>query len=200
MSNKEIISKTFKEWEEERLKWKKEHPIQNYIKYNIYYPLYRFITNTLNPINWFKEVKWFIQRGYRGWAECDVWSYYSYNIKVNLEALKWLKKYKHGIPNIALPDITEQRNYTEEEFEQGVKNWNEILDKMIYAFEMLKKSEYEGTAERFFASSENPDKHFLADTDFSKKYPEHYLMSKEEDDKINEGLDLFRKHYFDLWD
>ena len=90
--------------------------------------------------------------------------------------------------------------FTKEQFQEGVKNWNEILDKMIYAFEMLKKSEYEGTYSRFYPSKNDPNKHFLADTNFSKKYPDHYLITKEEDDKINEGLDLFHKYYFSLWD
>jgi len=28
----------------------------------------------LNPKTYYKVVKWFLQRGYRGWADCDVWS------------------------------------------------------------------------------------------------------------------------------
>lgn len=193
-------AKTLEEWEEEHKQWKKNHPILNFIQYDLYWPTYRFVNSYLNPVNWYREIKWFFQRGIRGWSERDTWSYFSYNAKVNYEALKWLKKYKHGIPNQVFADIKEQRGYTDEEFNEAQKKWDSILDEMIFAFEMIKKSEYDGTIEMFYPSKDDPNKHCLDGTSFSKKYPDHYLMTKEEDDRIKNGMKLFIEHYFSLWD
>ena len=54
-------------------------------------------------------------------------------------------------------------------FEEKEKIWNDILSQMIEAFEML------------------------ADSDLD------WQFNKEYEEKINRGLDLFRKYYFNLW-
>jgi len=46
----------------------------------------------------YDQAKWFIQRGYRGYAECDVWSIDWYLTKWMPEALRILHKTKHGTP------------------------------------------------------------------------------------------------------
>jgi len=50
----------------------------------------------------------------------------------------------------------------------GMKQWLDILDKMIYAFEIVAKDDI--------------------------------VEEIKNIDKINEGLALFAKHFFDLWD
>lgn len=51
---------------------------------------------------------------------------------------------------------------------ESPEEWDEILDKMIFAFEAIIKDDF-------------------------------VLYSKESRKIIDEGLDLFRKYYFDLW-
>jgi len=65
-----------------------------------------------------KKIKWFIQRGRRGWADCDTWSWDSYISRVNIEGLKFLKENKHTYPNNLTPEL-----------------WGEKLDIMIRGFE-----------------------------------------------------------------
>ncbi len=69
----------------------------------------------------FSHLKWFIQRGRRGWADCDVWSFDTYLASVIAGGVKHLKEIEHGHP----ADITRER-------------WHEILNDIIFAFEALK--------------------------------------------------------------
>ena len=73
-------------------------------------------------IELYKQGKWFIQRGYRGYADCDVWSIDSYLAKWMPHALLQLKRTKMGYP----------AGSSEE-------NWDDKLNKMIRCFETAKK-------------------------------------------------------------
>lgn len=53
----------------------------------------------------FLEIKWFIQRGKRGWADCDVWAIDSYLNRVIPAMLENLANCKHGAP----PGLGEKR-------------------------------------------------------------------------------------------
>lgn len=46
----------------------------------------------------YRETKWFIQRGSRGYADCDVWSLDGYLVRIMIPALKQLEKNKFGFP------------------------------------------------------------------------------------------------------
>lgn len=68
------------------------------------------------------HAKWFIQRGYRGYADCDTWSIDGYLCDWMPEALEALKKRKIGRP-------------------QGLTNktWHDKLNRMINAFRIARK-------------------------------------------------------------
>jgi hypothetical protein len=59
--------------------------------------------------------------------------------------------------------------------EEGPKKWNEYLDKMILAFKLIEE-----------------DKCFFGEPNWREK-------EEEQERKIDEGLDLFRKYYRNLW-
>lgn len=186
--------KTREEWETIRKEWEATHPIRTWLKKNIWNPIYFPVWRYWDRIRGIpNNIKWFFQRGYRGWATCDVWGFYDYNAKVTYDCLKWLKEHKHGVPSGICVDG--------EPFEESIKRWEAMLDEMIYSFECLVKS---GTAECefWYPHPDFPDKHLLAvgDDPWFKKYPECHLMTKEEDDRYNEGMQLFIKHYRSLWD
>lgn len=95
-------------------------------------------------------------------------------------ALVRLKETKHGYPELwedgmVTPHIWDRQlhfDFIEEEVEQRylINKWNKILDKMIYSFGSI------------------------IDEDI-------LYGSKEVDwDAVQEGLDLFAKHYTSLWD
>jgi hypothetical protein len=49
-------------------------------------------------IELFDNTKWFIQRGWRGYSDCDVWGWYSHNARVMVGVLSTLRKTTHGYP------------------------------------------------------------------------------------------------------
>ena len=62
--------------------------------------------------------KWFIQRGYRGYSDRDIWSVDGYLTSIIIPMLRVLQQKKLGYP----VNLTEER-------------WNEILSDMIKGFE-----------------------------------------------------------------
>lgn len=132
-----------------------------------------------------KRIKWFFQRGIRGYSDIDVWdiSYWFENTIIPM--LKQLKKGKHGYPM----GMTE-------------KEWDMILDNMICYFEestkkyCSEKNEYE----------EEYTKDLLNDNEeFNKSVRNRWLKREEEISRYrinmkNKALKLFSKYYYDLWD
>lgn len=56
------------------------------------YRLFDFIKNI--P----KEIKWFFQRGFRGYSDKDVWNIDKWFLNIIIPMLKQLKKRKNGYP------------------------------------------------------------------------------------------------------
>ena len=79
---------------------------------------WRFWTHWLNPLTHARRVKWLLQRAFRGYADCDLWSFDSYLAGMIPKALYDLRTVKHGIP----VGLTESE-------------WNGKLDLMISGFE-----------------------------------------------------------------
>jgi hypothetical protein len=57
-----------------------------------------------NPRQTCREIKWFYQRGKRGWADCDTWGLDSHLSRVIRDSVDYLRTHTHGHPG----DITEQ--------------------------------------------------------------------------------------------
>ncbi len=72
------------------------------------------------PRYWFKEVKWFIQRGKRGYADCDAWNLDSYLEGWLPEALDKIRKDGMSYPMGMKP-----------------KEWNKILKEMAKGFRAM---------------------------------------------------------------
>ena len=67
--------------------------------------------------DFFREIKWFIQRGKRGYADCDVWDFDSYLSRVIANGVRELKD-GTGYP----ADLS-------------VRKWNTTLEKIAVGFE-----------------------------------------------------------------
>ena len=91
------------------------------------------------------------QREKNGFDDTETWSLYNTIVSFTLPRLKHFREVLAGYPG----------GMTQDE-------WEEILDKMIYSFQMIEDDKIIG-------------------------------ISKEENDKLNEGLDLFREYIFQLW-
>jgi hypothetical protein len=68
----------------------------------------------------FKQIKYFIQRGKRGYSDRDLWDFSHYLAEMIPKALRQLKKYQVGYPVM----LTE-------------KEWDIILEKIITGFEAI---------------------------------------------------------------
>ena len=110
----------------------------------------------------------------------DVWSL-DYTLACIIHpALIRLKETKHGYPELWEDGMITHHNYDrqlhfdfideEVETQYLIDKWNVIMDKMIYSFEQIVK-----------------DKLFD-------------ITDQKQLDEIQEGIDLFAKHYTSLWD
>jgi hypothetical protein len=154
----------------------KKHPIKTFFRHHIYYPIYRLCEN----IRMFpKEVKWFIQRGHRGWADCDVWSVDWHLCRIIPPMLRRLRKTKIGGPF--------------DDKHGGVKRWNEILDDMIFTFEAASLIQnYDAVFPDKNAPTERINAH-------RKKF-KIKVFTKEEYDRYKKGWKLFQEYFYSLWD
>lgn len=138
-------------------------------KASIIGPIYRSIFQTFHKIKETpRNIKWFFQEIFRGYSDCDLWSLDYFICKKIIKPLKHFRKSeKHGHP-------------------AGLKNmkeWNTILDKMIFSIE-------EGSKNHCFM----PDKYFRKNGKIKERSYRNYL------DKVDEGRELFGLYLFNLWD
>lgn len=143
----------------------------------------------------------------------DTWNMESTLAYIILPMLKQLKETQHGSAMMpafqqtsagtvqyCLPFYEEGDNAA---WEQGHKQWEEILDKMIWSFEQINtdwEEQFESGVHDFYfekvpgtSCSEmkhGPNHTYKYDTVGAIKYQE----------RIQEGLELFGKYYMDLWD
>lgn len=99
---------------------------------NIYYPFYRFI-ETIKNIP--RSLKFIYQKLRFGFTDKETWNLDYCIAKYTLPRLKRFKKVCNGVPC-----LEEFDNLT---IDEKVKEWNKMLDKIIYAMESV-KSNYTG--------------------------------------------------------
>lgn len=145
----------------------------------------------------------------------DTWNMAETLADIILPMLKQLKECKHGSPGI-MPTFKEtyDSQYPQYSFdfykdgdnlawEIGHKKWEEIMDKMIWSFEQIcienrDDQFHHGNSNLVFVK--NPGggsvlQHGPGHTaTFDREACDAYYK------KIQEGLDLFGKHYMNLWD
>ena len=91
---------------------------------------YRWSKHPLENITWkLKEIKWFYQRGKRGYSDRDVWDFYTYLLRVFAGGLKELKENEMGYPCTCYTDNKDPEKCDCE------NKWDLLLDKMIAGFE-----------------------------------------------------------------
>lgn len=82
----------------------------------------------LSPSTYWRTLKYFCQRGYRGYADCDSWDANSYMESVVLGVVISLKKSKRGCPaSLVLSE--------NEPFEVSFARWQSILQEIIDGLE-----------------------------------------------------------------
>jgi hypothetical protein len=80
----------------------------------------------------YDKAKWFIQRGYRGYADCDAWSLDYYLAGWMPAAIKYLEENKHGTPIGMTPKGWATRLRIMREGFEAVKEMDEIPNRNRY--------------------------------------------------------------------
>lgn len=137
------------DYTEKMQEWKKNHPIKSKVE-DSYWWFRRIWINKIRMYPY--QIKWFFQRGIRGYSDRDLWDFDYYLAEVISKGCKQLSEESHGYP------------HTVESFDEWIKVLNDIskkfeeykgiLDK--YPFE---KELYENHNKEMFSLLE---KHFSA--------------------------------------
>ena len=126
-----------------------------------------------------RKIKWFLQRGRRGWADCDLWSLDMYLSGWMPHAMRRLIKIKHAVPTEIImqfekPD--ESGDFSKEAIEKALARWSDILEQIAIGFEAANT---------------------ITNLDCNWKDDAEYERLKQ---LKQTGLTLFVEHYDSLWD
>ncbi len=186
---KEMKKDIFKERDE----WIKKHPKLYKIE-QTYYSIERFFIKIIDFFRY--DIGIFIQRGRKGWSNRDWWNYPFHISTITVGCLKKLKKDGHTLPTWK----------TGKSEKQAVKEWNDILDNIIYTFEMVIKIE-DGDVDYIPTTRKNAEKgrriYRKIYREINKEYPnlpKNRVLTERESKKLEKGFDLYKKWFFSLWD
>jgi len=163
----ELTEDVFARWDKENAKW-----------YNKYFaiPFQRFI----QAIKDFpSEVKWFYQRGSRGWSDRSAWSIDTWLVDNLIPMLERLKNNKHGTPASMFrkkDGVDKDGNSTDEAHRLAEQRWDNVLNEIIYGLKCAKKIE---------------------DSDYDYEDKE---LTKRLTKSSQRSFELIGKHLFSLWD
>jgi len=135
--------------------------------------------------------KW--QRLTTGFEHHESFDYFHWNAKMAVPRLKMLRDNLHGCPAEFAPEG--------KDVEEGVKEWKEILNKIIWSFENIdnepnpkKPDDYDPRHTRI----EYEDGSVAYEPFDDRKWD--WSEAEEHAKKVQEGLDLYGKYYLNLWD
>ena len=153
----------------------------------VFHRIKNFLTNM--P----KRIKFFYQRGKRGYSDQDVWSMDWWFFSVVIPMLKQLRDTKQGYPT---------KFKTPEE-------WDRELDTMIHYFieateeGCSEKNEYEEQYnKRWWDSFDKKGMAYVIDdSELRDKYLQRsYEIDEYREDMKNKGFEMFSKYFWNLWD
>jgi hypothetical protein len=185
-----------------------KNPDLDPLRTRVYWGIRRFWNNhwICNPRDVYYKFVYAYQRVVRGWDDRAVWSIDWWLDDKMPDMLRQLKRDKHGIPGSmfeGLPTIPDEEwNYTDEAYVIAEQRWDAIMDKMIAAFEASRRIQNHTYPELGDYPLYRPEG--VSKEDWKKAKDDHFAASKllaERDQQIfDEGMALFVKHYWSLWD
>lgn len=102
----------------------------------------------INPAEYYRNIKWFIQRGRKGYSDADIWNADTHIANTVLAFLDYSDKYGHSYP----------MGLTEKKWDEhkGELRWlmNEHLEKYNTPYEVIKTDAYQkryARAQRIFS-------------------------------------------------
>lgn len=97
----------------------------------------RYRLKTWHPL---RSVRWFIQRGRRGWSARDTWSFDLYICQVLSEGIAWLAEHDHGYPGYDDWDTPEKWKAYLHDLSARLGTWNDETFLDDKAFEVSRKA------------------------------------------------------------
>lgn len=134
--------------------------------------------------NWHRKIKWFFQRGHRGWADCDCWSLDWYLADWLPKALRQLRKTQHGCSAEMFDKEYKKKGKTNECWK-----WDEILGEMAQGFDEIRKvmnnDHWDGISKKSWTDK---------DAENARK------KDKESTEKFKRSMNLMKRFFLSLWD
>ena len=169
----ELTEEVFARWDKENAKW--------YNKYFII-PFNSFIYAIMEFPS---EVKWFYQRGSRGWSDRSAWAIDIWLVNNLIPMLERLERDKHGTPSTMFrkkDGVDKHGNSTDEANILAEQRWDNVLNEIIYGLKCAKK---------------------IQDLDYDyedKELTKRLTKSSQLQRSSARSFNLIGKHLFNLWD
>jgi len=126
------------------------------------------------------KIKWFYQRGQRGWADCDVWSVDYYLVRILPSMLRRLAVTSHGHP----PEI-------------GSDKWTKLLKELADDIGLMKQIlEFE----RCFYSNDPGVQESVQRIAEKASSSDYRMFTKEEQRRHDTIFSRLNKYFYSLWD
>ena len=163
--------KSIGQFDKEKEEWKKKHPVLYKLE-QTYYSIRRFFIRIIDFFRY--DIKYFIQRGKRGYADRDAWNFDYYLAKVISGGIDKLIKEVHGHPC----DL------------KNIRQWKTILRKISKTFKTATKIN-------------NDELYYITDYKINTEYKnskKFKVMTLKQNREYEEGWELFQQYFQGLWD
>jgi hypothetical protein len=171
----------------------------------MWHPSRRFLKR-LNPFPYWRKVRNFIQRGRRGWADCDTWDLEAYLSGWLPAALSHYKEHLHGFPANLYSDGSQLSfGFMRQEAacDTGFIRWKSILDKMIAAFdaaERIQDGMYDKELGKFWWYEAPGASAYAKALHTRLRLAKERELACRDQAIFDEGAGLFIKWFFNIWD
>ena len=172
----------------------------------IWCPTRRFL-NRLNPFRYWRQAGNFIQRGRRGWADCDTWDLEAYLSGWLPAALRHDRDHLHGFPANLYPDSNQLSLGFEGKFGDAhciaFDQWKSILDKMIDAFDAAERMQdgmYEKELGEFWWYGAPGASAYAKALHTRLRLAKERELACRDQAIFDEGAGLFIKWFHNIWD
>lgn len=155
-----------------------------------------------------KEIKWFIQRGRRGYADCDTWDYHTYLSNVISGGLRQMARTANGWPE-SLSRCAEFgdecgrcREINGKDRCPSMEAWSKVLNDIAEGFERYKRNVIEDELLKLlFKGRVRGSAGIIEPEPTNEEWDEYRRMSDMEESQFKEAtIPMFGKYFRTLWD
>lgn len=204
MTQYNSIEKLYEDMESKRNGWNKFilNPKFDWLRWLIY-------NATDIPRDCYRAIKGFIQRGKRGYADCDIWQFDTYLAKMIFNGVKEIKEIKHGVPMIYFKPTDKgykDGNFPDEVMTEADKRYDAVLDEIMWTMACYHVANYDGTLliptnGKYYTKKQYKNLvEFCEKMNSSEGYGLYSIISEEEYKRYLNGWKLFQNYFSTLND